>query len=119
MVDVYYVSHSVCTCLSISSSFEKEPRPDIVTKTETFLFKEKIDYYKSKKAINSFSLYFYLFLLRFFLFVSSKEDKELDSNKLKSLAKNILLFCKKVRVLYSIKYCRGLEFSSYKIELRN
>ena len=39
---------------------------------------------------------FCLFLLRIFLLVCSKEDKELDSNKLKSFAKNILLFWKKV-----------------------
>ena len=57
----------------------------------------------AKKAVNSFFksffLYFRLFLLRFFLFGCSKEDKEdkeLDSNKLKSFAKNIMLFCKKV-----------------------
>ena len=49
----------------------------------------------SKKAINSFFLYFCQFLLRFFLLVCSKDDKALDSNKLKSLVKSILFFCKK------------------------
>ena len=66
-MDAYYVNRSVCTCLYISSFLGKEPRPDI----------------------------FCLFLLRFFLLVCSKEDKELYSNKLKSFGKNILLHCKK------------------------
>ena len=41
-----------------------------------------------------FSLFLSLLLVRLFLLVWSKEDKELDSNKLKSFAKNTLLFCK-------------------------
>ena len=43
-----------------------------------------------------FSLSLSLLLLRFFLLVCKKEDKKLDSNKLKSFAKSILLFCKKM-----------------------
>ena len=66
-MDAYYVNRSVCKCHYISSFLGKEPRPDI----------------------------FCLFLLRSFLLVCSKGDKELDSNKLKSFGKNILLHCKK------------------------
>ena len=67
-MDDYNVNSSVYTCLSISSFLAKETRPGI----------------------------FSIFLLRFFLLVCSKEYKELDSNKLKYFAKNILLFCKKL-----------------------
>ena len=63
-MDAYYVNCSVCTCLYISSFLGKEPRPDI----------------------------FCLFLLRFFLLVCSKEDKELDSNKSKSFGKNYSIY---------------------------
>ena len=48
-------------------------------------------FFLSKRATSSQILSFALIS-----FVSSEEDKELDSNKLQSFAKNILLFCKKV-----------------------
>ena len=110
VIDVYYVSHSVSTCLSISSLLAKEPRPDTMTETEIFLLK-KIDYFTSKKATNSFFLYFCQFLLKFFLLVCSKDDKALESNKLKSLVKSILFFCKKFffasYILQSTRLARG------------
>ena len=70
VADAYYVNRSVCTCLSISSFLVKEPRPDI----------------------------FCLFLLSLFRFRCLFVGKytKLDSNKLKSFAKIILLFCKQV-----------------------
>ena len=76
-MDAYYVKRSVCICLFISSFIAKEPRPDMMVQTETFLFKENRQFYV-KKVISSFCLYFCLFLLRFFLLLCSKEDKELD-----------------------------------------
>ena len=58
-MDAYYVNRCLCTCISISPFFAKEPGPDI----------------------------FCLILLRLFLFVCSKEDEKVDNTKLKVFAK--------------------------------
>ena len=68
MADTYFVNLSVYRRLFISSFLAKKPRPDI----------------------------FFLFYSDSFLHVRN-EVKELDSNKLKSFAKNALLFYQKVR----------------------
>ena len=69
VMDGYYVNRSVCTCLSISSFLAKEPRPDIMTSRETFLFKT-IDCFTSKKLlILFFFVFFYFHSNCFFMFV--------------------------------------------------
>ena len=65
-MDAYYINRSVYTCLFV------------------FVLSEQ----KSRALTDSF---FY-----FDCFACSKEDKELDSKKLKSFAKNILLLCQKM-----------------------
>ena len=84
-MDAYYVIRSVYMCLSISSFLAKEPHTNIMTKTKTFLF-EKHRLFYVRKLLLIFFLCFCLLFLRFFLLVCSKENKELDISKLKSLA---------------------------------